>query len=138
MEGNNMGRLGPIVDDIVTAASSTTIAVATSDNLTAVYTMSKKFIHATDMAVHLDAASDSVAVKVELEQGLTPPTTEGSADDAWVKNTTVIDANLNVTTPNQYVLSPKSFPYWRLKITGLTGNDASTTLRGYYGRQEDV
>ena len=77
------------------------------------------------------SSAGDIDVKVELEQGFTRPTTEGTTDTATFvvpdnKTTELIsidDEDLHVTA-----YAPDATPYGRLKITGQSGNAASTTL----------
>jgi Flp pilus assembly protein TadG len=77
------------------------------------------------------SSSGTVNVKVEVEQGFDRPTTEGTTDPATYvvpdnKTTELISVDDELLHVTAY--APDATPYARLKITGLTGNDASTTL----------
>lgn len=72
-----------------------------------------------------------VAVKVELEQGLDRPATEGSADTGYVvpdSITTEMFANIDDEDLHATAYSPVVSKYARLKLTGLAGNNAATEL----------
>lgn len=77
------------------------------------------------------SSSGAVNVKVELESGIAPPTTEGSSDTNWGVGDTTISAVVDTNT-HVVVASPVVAPYCRLKLTGLGSNDASTALAKAY------
>lgn len=72
------------------------------------------------------------AVKIELEQGNQRPVTEGAVDTTWAvpdnKTATPMYASVADTAKHIVAYAPDATGYGRLKLTGLTGNDASTTL----------
>lgn len=68
-----------------------------------------------------------VNVKVELEQGLAAPGTEGSADTTWGVGDT-LSAGIVDTNPHPLVASPVVMPFCRYKLTGLGSNDAATAI----------
>lgn len=73
----------------------------------------------------------NVTVKVELESGIAPPTTEGSSDTEWGVGDIVIAA-VTATTVQVVAAAPVVAPYARLKLTGSGSNDALTTLAKAY------
>lgn len=132
-----MGKLIPVIDDILTSLHSTSIAIA--GNVT-VYTKSFEFGAAEYWALDYKATSDGTpGLKIELEQGNSLPTTEGSSDTGWVVAESASDIEAALADENQHYkkLSPVVTKYGRLKITG-SSNHASTTLRAKLARQEEV
>lgn len=66
-------------------------------------------------------------VKVELEVGILPPTTEGSADSNWAVGDTISEG-ITDEVMHALVASPVAAPYCRLKLTGQGLNAADTIL----------
>ena len=91
---------------------------------------------------YLGASPGTLGLKIELEVGSQPPTTEGSADDLlWniPENAQDIEADLsNKTRMHFKKLAPPAVRYGRLKITGSGSNDAGSTLTANLIRQEEV
>ena len=69
----------------------------------------------------------AVDVKVELECGILPPTTENSADTDWAVGDT-LSAGITDEVTHALVAAPVAAPYCRLKLTGQGSNAASTVL----------
>ncbi len=117
------------VVDILKVGGVSSIAVSGE---TTVYSASFPLPKGEAFSWSFDFASDGdVDVKVELEQAYARPTTEGSADaTVYVvpdnKTTEIISITDEVLHITAY--APNATPYARLKITGNSGNDASTTL----------
>jgi len=134
-----MGHLhGPTARPIVNSSDSATIAVAGE---TTVYTKAIDLTKFQNMAVAVkcDSAGDgTVNVKVELEQGIELPDTEGSADTSWAVPETA-PISLTITDEDQHGdnLSPIPFRYGRLKLTGLTGNAADVSVTAYLSATEE-
>lgn len=130
-----MKRVG--VSDILSSDGATeNIAVGTSAT---VYTKAFKLAYAEYFALFYKATSDgTVNVKIEIEQCWRLPTTEGSADTSYVEPEGMSDID-TVTDETQHCksISPIPSPYARLKLTGASDNDASTTLRLRLSKQED-
>ena len=129
---------GPLSQDVLNSAESTSIAIAASDGTTAVYSKSFSLAYARDMALKgaFTVTTGSVNVKVQLQIGLAVPTTEGAADASWVMHSTL----KTVTDENSFAvpMAPAPLAFARYVFTGLTGNHASNTFRGYYTRQEEM
>lgn len=70
-------------------------------------------------------SSGAVDVKVEVECGILPPTTENAADAAWAVGDTV-SSGITDTVSHALVASPVVAPYCRFKFTGQGANAAST------------
>lgn len=109
------------------------IAVASSDNVTVVYSNSFPLRRGVIFGWEVKlGGTGTKAVKIELEQGNIRPVTEGLSDSAWVvpDNKTGNPMFVDVTDTNTHhaAYAPNPSAFGRLKITGLTGNDASTTL----------
>lgn len=77
---------------------------------------------------HKFTSPGTLNVKIELEGGANPPTTEGSADGDWG----VIDViNSSVTAKDATAfdtVDPDVARYARLKITGQGSNDAGSKM----------
>jgi hypothetical protein len=133
-----MGRtFGPERREVYTSADSASIAVASTAT---VYTKSFDLKYGAAFGVDMKATSDgTVKVKVELEQGTSKPTTEGSADTSWAVPE-VAPITITVEDENMHVMgvSPIPLRYARFKLTGLTGNAASTVLAMGISIQEEV
>jgi hypothetical protein len=72
-----------------------------------------------------------VAAKIELEQSLVRPATEGAADDDYAvpdSITTEMFDSISDEIIHGTAYSPVVSKYARLKITGLTGNNSETVL----------
>ncbi|NCD18240.1 MAG: hypothetical protein EOL91_13240 [Actinobacteria bacterium] len=72
-----------------------------------------------------------VAAKIELEQSLERPTTEGSADGNYAvpdSITTEMFDSIDDELVHGTAYSPVVSKYGRLKVTGLTGNNSATLL----------
>ena len=126
------------IDDIITYLHSTTIAIASTATI---YTKSWEWGTGEYFALDYIATSDgTVNLKIEVEQGNTLPGTEGSSDTDWVvaENAQDVESALADETQHFKKLSPVVSKYGRLKITGGSGNDASTTLRAKLARQEEI
>ena len=87
---------------------------------------------ATFAVAYQAASSGTVALKIEMEQSdvlpanTTTPASDGNyvvPDDALEINDTLADKLVHMVA-----YAPSSTPFARFKITGNSGNDASTTL----------
>lgn len=126
-----MGDFGQ-PESIVSPDGTTVIAVASTS---VVYTQSFNIKDVTALGVELlgAKASGTLDIKVEVEVGMAPPSTEGSADSTWSEPSGFNDvANIVDTTIFNKVLDVASlaFPYMRFKYTGQGANPASATLTG--------
>jgi hypothetical protein len=127
------GQVGYCADKVTVsnatlASGSSTIAVASTATI---YTKAFPTSLARYYGVwYIATSSGTVNLKIELEQSWTLPTTEGSADSNWVviEDTGTLDSALADEVAHVDRIYPKPMPYSRFKITGGTGNDASTTI----------
>lgn len=122
---------------ITTAAGTTPIPVA-SDAV--VYTPSLPIMGGEAWGVTVLPDSDGdVDVKIELEQGEAPPSTEEAVSADWVEPDGMADI-LNVTDKvlHKKRVTPIPGMYARFKLTGQGTNDASTTIRIDLFRQEQT
>ncbi len=91
---------------------------------------------------YLGASPGTLGLKIELEVGSQPPTTEGSADALlWnvPENAQDIESDLSNKTKMHFKkLAPPAALYGRLKITGSGSNDAGSTLTANLIRQEEL
>ena len=132
-----MGRLPVTIDDVLTSANSTTIAIA--GNVT-VYTKSWVWGQGEYWTLDYKATSDGTpGLKIEVEQGNTLPDTEGSSDTDWAVASGASDVVSALADETQHFakLSPVVTRYGRLKITG-SSNHSSTTLRAKLARQDEI
>ncbi len=131
-------RLPPTVCSILSATHVVAIPIASAAT---VYTKSWPWGMAEYFALDYKAASSGVTgLKIEVEVGNAPPTTEGSSDTAWAvpENAQDVESALADTNQHSKKLSPVTAKYGRLKITGSGSNDASTTLTAKLVRQEEA
>lgn len=74
----------------------------------------------------------TVAAKIELEQGNQRPATEGASDTAWAvpdnKTASPMFSAVADTARHFTAYSPDATGFGRLKITGASGNAATTKL----------
>jgi hypothetical protein len=75
-------------------------------------------------------SAGTVKVKVELEQGKDLPATEGAADAGWCVPNDALEFDNECADEILHIkaYAPSSAPYSRIKITGLSTNDASTVI----------
>lgn len=128
-----MGGCSPVL----TAAESADILV----NATAtVYTKSFKLNNGQyfGMAAIAISSTGTAAVKIELEEGPLPPTTEGAAEttrfvepDGFSDIIDISDELMHIKT-----VTPIPMAYGRYKITGAGGNPADTLVRIWNFMQE--
>lgn len=133
-----MSLIGPQALLLENASGITAIPIASQ---AVVYTKAVKLSFAAFFALSYKCASSgTVNLKIEIEQSYKLPTTEGAADDYYAvpENTNEIDAGVTDTDQHHISLSPVAMKYVRFKITGLEGNDASTTIQLYLSKQEDI
>jgi len=122
--------------------SSTHVAAVPVATTATVYTRSVLMGSGENYALQYKATSDgTVLLKIELEVGLVPPTTEGSADTTNYcvpENFADIESALADENLHQKNIAPPVSKYCRLKITGSGANDATTTLTATLIKQSDV
>ncbi|MFA5407856.1 MAG: hypothetical protein WC343_03695, partial [Bacilli bacterium] len=109
-------------------AGTEDIAVASTGT---VYTKSEPLKYNEYFGLFVKATSSgTVAVTITLEQSYKKPSSEGKADTDWVAPdgaSTIIalsDENAHIIP----ISDMKTMPYFRLKMVGGAGNDASTTV----------
>jgi len=85
------------------------------------------------------SATGTPAIKVELEESYTLPTTEGAGDANWVEPDGFSDVFSSIADEIAHVkyLSPDPMPYARFKITGGGANPADTVVTIYRFSQGD-
>lgn len=79
------------------------------------------------MFIRFVSATNPVDVKVELECGVLPPTTENAADTNWAVGDT-LSSGITDEVTHALVAAPVTTPYCRLKLTGQGSNAADTIL----------
>ena len=115
----------------ITLDGNTTISVPTTST---VYTDTYRLDFVDYMAIKYQATSSgSVNLKIEMEQDVEAPATENIADADMTEPSDISDVDSSLTDENIHKKQflPDSFQYYRFKITGQSGNDASTTLKIY-------
>lgn len=82
------------------------------------------------------AAAGAIDLTIQLEQSFQEPTTEGSADDAYVIPATLADIHTNLADANWHITSflPVAMPYGRFKIVSAAAG--ANTLTIYIAVQE--
>jgi hypothetical protein len=122
--------------DVKLASGSTTLNPA---GTTTIYTKSIQTKYGEYFSVWYKASSPGVVnVTIQMEESWIVPTTQGSSDGNWVIPELARDIVTNLADENQHltVLRPIVSPHIRFKITGVSTNDALTTLRMRIGLQE--
>jgi hypothetical protein len=112
--------------DLLKEAGVTELAVASTDTAySRSFPLAKEAVYSFEYKL---SSAGTMDVKVELEQGNTPPATEGAASDDFTvpQGTTALEANLAVNTLRIKAYTPAATGYARLKFTGQ-GSNASTT-----------
>jgi len=108
---------------------------------TTVYSRSIPVGMAKFFSLSYKAASDAggINLKLEIEESFQLPTTECASDSSYKEPEGVGDIVDGFTTENTWVhvkLPLTPMKYFRLKITGLTGNSADTVLNAKLSKQE--
>jgi len=113
--------------NIIGINGATSIAVATTSTVySQSFEMPKDSIFGWEFKC---ASSGSVNVKFELEQSNFLPATEGSSDSNYVvPDSATAIATITDSTTHIVAFAPRVSQYGRLKITGISGNHASTTV----------
>ena len=125
--------------DIVTESTGDAdIAVAST---AVIYTQSINIAYAEYFKLTYKATSTigTPDIKIEMECGDVPPTTEGSADtDHYVEpeNASDIEASLTTETIHEKAINPPASKYIRFKITGNASNPADTVVNMWLTKQE--
>lgn len=113
--------------DLLKAAGVTTLAVANTDVAYSQAFILKKH-RSFGMEIKLGSDSGTPDMKIEIEQGGTPPDTEGSADTDFTVGQSadsVLDSACNTALVRFYAFPPIVSPYVRLKFTGQGSNPAT-------------
>jgi len=133
-----MGRLPVAYEQVSDSNGNTDIAVA---GTATVYTKSFRFGQSEYYSSVLKASSSgTINLKIELEISNTKPATEGAADDNYAvgENMSDVMSALTDSTIHFAEIQSVTAKYARFKVTGLTGNDSSTTINLKFGRQDEV
>jgi len=128
--------LGPVIQDVLNSAHSTTITVGAGAT---VYSRSFSLKNGDYFAMAWKAASaGAIDLTIQLEQATRLPTTEGSSDTGYTvpEGMPDIDTNLNDANWHSDSLSPVALPYGRLKITSAAG--VANTLQVKFSMQEAI
>jgi hypothetical protein len=127
---------GPEIKDVLNSADSKTITIGAGAT---VYSKSFSLKYGLYFALAYKAASaGAIDLTIQLEQSFQEPTTEGSADDAYVIPDSLADIHTNLADANWHgkSFSPVAMPYGRLKITSAAG--VANTLEVKLSIQEDL
>jgi hypothetical protein len=130
-------------DKVTLSTDSTNIAV---DTTAVIYTKAMKLRYAVAFALRIQATSSAGTpdIKVEIEEGVTLPTTEGAADTTWATGYVVPDgmANIYASLADELVhliqLTPVVAEYIRFKITGNAANPSDTIVTAQLITQQPV
>jgi hypothetical protein len=127
------------VQDVVSSAGATSIAIAST---AVVYTQSFKLAWGEYFGLRYQAisAGGTPDLKIELQQGDVPPTTEGAADAEYVEAENMSDIETNLTTEivHRKSISPPPSVYARFKITGNAANPADTVFNAKLSISEEI
>ncbi|MFA5165611.1 MAG: hypothetical protein WC481_08650 [Candidatus Omnitrophota bacterium] len=118
----------PTIISVLTAAESASIAVGAG--LT-VYTKAIDLSNVDQFALSYKVACTGVPnIKIEMEQSVVKPTTEGAADANFVVPETIADVDASLTDEDVHIkaLSPVCVQFIRFKITEVTGVVADSVL----------
>lgn len=124
-----MGNRFQSIVGIEDSSGNTTITVASTAT---VYTKSINISRMIDFCLRYQLGS-SPSMKIEFEQGMEEPTTEGSSDSNWVVPDSASDIETNLTDTVYHLKAISGIlplPYFRLKITGDGSNGAGATFTG--------
>lgn len=134
-----MGKQRATTIGILSSAHVAAIAIAST---AVVYSHSFIFGSSENFALKYQATSSgTVNLKIELEISDVAPTTEGSADATnYAVPANFADIESALADENLHIknIAPPVAKYGRLKITGGSGNDASTTLTATLIKQSEV
>jgi hypothetical protein len=133
-----MSLFGPEAKAIRNSSDGTSISCGGASGV--VYSKAFELKYFLAGALIYQFTSDgSVNAKIEIEQSDVLPDTEGSADDNYVvpEGSSAIDT---VTDELRHIKNVSLVPtrYARLKITKLSGNDASTVLAAKLSVQQEI
>ncbi len=121
----------------LTIKVSTDLAVASTG---VVYTNSFKLGFGLYFGLYIQSTSVSSTadIKIELEESIRPPTTEGAADTGYTVpvGMAAISSSTADETCQIYTVSPKPMPYGRFKLTGVNSNPSDTLVNIYVFIQE--
>lgn len=122
-----MGRLSGKTQDVKTASGISPIAIAGE---VTVYTPHFVLRGGDAFGINvLAASSGTVDLLVQLEQSESVPTLEASDVESVIPEGFANIINLTDKLVHIKQVTPIPQTYGRLKITGQSGNDASTTIR---------
>ena len=128
-----MSKLLGALTPVVLSTDSPIIVVASTG---VVYTKSFPLFNGEYFGLwaSIVSATGAADVKIDLEQGWKPPTTEGVAETALYFVTDAVTAQINVeATAKVLLVEPIPMAFGRYKITGLGSNPADTivTLKNF-------
>ncbi len=134
-----MGKFGPKATKILWSGAVSKAVGATHPQT--LYSDSFDLSYGSNFAILLKAAGTTVNLKVEVEQGIVRPTTEGSADTtnyaipsgASSVTDALVDTNLYIKA-----FSPVTTQFGRLKVTTLGAGSANQVLEAWISKLEDM
>lgn len=134
-----MGLLGPRIKQILNASNVQAMPIVSA---AVVYTQSfsLKSGEYFGLAYLAKSSGGSPQLKIELEQSVQKPTTEGVADSMYAVPVGMSDIESAMTAETMQIrsLQPVTMPYGRFKITGGGANPADTTLTIWIAKQEQI
>jgi hypothetical protein len=125
----------PTVIAVQTAAGSASLAVGAGATI---YTKAIEMANLDTFAVTYKVVNTGVPnIKIEMEQSIIAPTTEGAADANYVVPETVADVVTALADNNVHIkaLGPVCVRYIRFKITEVTGVVADSVLTMNFSAQ---
>ena len=119
---------GPRIRNILSSANAAAIPVGAGETVYSA-SFSLKFGAYFGLA-YLAASAGAIDLTIQLEQSFQAPTTEGSADVAYVIPASMADIHTNLADANYHIkaLTPVAMPYGRFKIVSAAGVANTLTL----------
>jgi hypothetical protein len=121
-------EIKPDLRDVLAIEGVNSIAVGDTDTA---YSYTVEIPKNADFGYEITASGTTIDLKVELEQGNSLPTTEGSADTvnyALPEGSSALISNLTTSAVHLGALSPVVSRYMRFKITGQGSNSSNVTV----------
>ena len=133
-----MQHFGPTMTDVRNSSDALSMPVAETAT---VYTKAIRINYRRTFAIALQMTSANGSVKqtVTIEQSYRAPTTEGSADTAYVLPNGLSVIITDRTAETLYIASfvLVAMPWLRFKIEGISGNNADALTRIRIGTNKE-
>jgi len=123
-----------VVEQITNSSGTASMPVGSTTTL---YTESFSLRTTEEMAVMFQATSDtsSPVVSFHLQQSYRRPTTEGSADFAYIITDTIQSSRTDFNWGCATYSTLTQLPFGRFKIVGESGNTSDTIVQMRIGKQ---